>query len=122
VQARSAARQPPRATLIGGWNQTGRLAPDEEATLGRINLIHAVVAGSVALALAPAALAGGEPKNEWPFTRPVQEGATIVLRDENGFAWFDAALGAAAGLGVGLVMIGAVTLRAPRRQEPRPAL
>jgi hypothetical protein len=118
-------------------------------------LTHALVAGIVAMTLAPAALAGGEPKNEWPFTRPVTndrapaqvattsssdvvpqgepkneppftrpvaEGATIVLRDKNGFAWLDAAVGAIAGLGIALVVVGALTLRLPRRQAPRHAL
>ena len=118
-------------------------------------LTHVLVAGIVAIALAPAALAGGEPKNEWPFTRPVtserapaqvaatsandivprgepkneppftrpvSEGATIVVRGESGFDWLDATLGALAGLGIALVVFGALTLRLPRRQAPRHAL
>lgn len=39
--------------------------------LGR-SFISSVVAVIVTAVVAQAALAGGEPKNEWPFTRPVQ--------------------------------------------------
>jgi len=41
------------------------------------NTIRTTVAALVAIgALAPAALSAGEPKNEWPFTRPVAQRVT----------------------------------------------
>jgi len=40
----------------------------------RIAVTTALVAGAVA----PAALAAGEPKNEWPFTGPVAERTTAL--------------------------------------------
>ena len=42
----------------------------------RVAVTTAVVAGAVA----PAALAAGEPKNDWPFTRPVAERTTAQER------------------------------------------
>jgi hypothetical protein len=51
----------------------------------------------------------GEPKNEPPFTNPVDEApapALIVADTHNGFRWADAGIGAAAGLGLALVAVG----------------
>jgi hypothetical protein len=59
----------------------------------------------------------GEAKNELPFTRPVEEPQTIVVRPAAGFAWRDGAIGAAAGLGLAAVMGGA--LAAARRSRRR---
>jgi hypothetical protein len=55
--------------------------------------------------LAAGALAGGKPKNE-----PVHPATPVVLRAANGFAWDDAAIGAAAGFGAALAAAGAITL------------
>jgi hypothetical protein len=45
---------------------------DKEGTMHGRSFISSVVAVIVTAVVAQAALAGGEPKNEWPFTRPVQ--------------------------------------------------
>jgi hypothetical protein len=90
----------------------------------------ASVTVAVAIAVCPAALAGGEsknmppfvrgadrglsaavqgePKNKPPFTRPVPRAPTIVVRAGGGFDWTDAGIGAAAGLGVALAAAGGV--------------
>jgi hypothetical protein len=103
-----------------------------------IGLATATVA--VVLAIVPIALAGGEPKNERPFTRPAAAQATattihssgggqgeakneapftapvtdsaptIVVNRADGFDWADAAIGAAAGIGLVLAAAGAVVL------------
>ena len=63
----------------------------------------------------------GEPKNEPPFTRPV-EGATIVVGSSAAFDWGDSAIGAAAGLGLALSLVGGVVLvRNSARRTPTPA-
>jgi hypothetical protein len=96
---------------------------------------------------AQAAVAGGEPKNEWPFTRPVMQRspqaaahatsrvepaiqgepkneppftrpATIVVSSGSGFNWTDGGLGAAAGVGIALAAGGLLTLT---RKSPQPA-
>jgi hypothetical protein len=48
--------------------------------------------------------AAGEAKNNLPFTRPV--GSSTVISTSNGFDWADAGIGAAAGLGLALTLIG----------------
>lgn len=97
--------------------------------------------------LAQSALAGGEPKNQWPFTRtldnrstqgvarstvpaPMSQGemkneapfvrpATIVAAGSGGgFSWTDAAIGGVAGIGVALAGAGALAVA---RKPPRPA-
>src|SRR5262249_12010778 len=61
----TAARTPSRHAP-GGLR---RLSPPTELTMKRI--VHTTLAAlAAATAIAPAALAGGEPKNESPFTRP----------------------------------------------------
>ena len=107
-----------------------------------------------ALAIAPAALAGGEAKSGWPFTRPVavqpmahmqsasanviagepknqlpftlpvsSQSPTIIVRAGSGFSWGDAAIGAAATLGLALAAAGALALaRAPRLRKATPAI
>jgi hypothetical protein len=96
----------------------------------------AAAALAVTAILAQTALAGGEPKNEWPFTRPAAERspqaakhqptdvvvqgepknevpftrpATIVVNgDAGGFDWTSGGIGAAAGVGAALAGAGAV--------------
>jgi hypothetical protein len=110
---------------------------------------HSIRLAAVALAaaaiLAQSALAGGEPKNEWPFTRPVAERspqaaghrateppiqgepkseapftrpATVVVSSAGGFDWTSGGIGAAGGLGAALAGAGAVLVA---RKSPRPA-
>lgn len=107
--------------------------------------IFAAALGGAAL-LAQSAAAGGEPKNEWPFTRPVgrttqavtlhsaqqapviqgeskneppfTRPATVIVSSGGGFDWTDGGIGAAAGIGIALAGIGG-TLAA--RRSPRPA-
>lgn len=96
---------------------------------------------------AQVAVAGGEPKNEWPFIRPVTQRspqvathttsrvepaiqgepknelpftrpATIVVSSGSGFNWTDGGLGAAAGIGIALSAGGLVALT---RKSPHPA-
>jgi hypothetical protein len=99
-----------------------------------------IAAVAVVVAIVPVALAGGEPKNELPFTRPAAAHATtttshfnsvvqgepknqapftapagdsaptLVVRTSAGFNWADAAIGAAAGIGLILAAAGAVIL------------
>lgn len=98
-------------------------------------LLSTAVALATAALLAQAALAWGEPKNEWPFTRmvgarttqaaihrasganPVISGepkneppftrpATVIVTSSSGFNWSSGAIGAAAGLGIALVGAG----------------
>jgi hypothetical protein len=52
---------------------------EDDMTLA--NTIRTTVAALLAVGtLAPAALSAGEPKNEWPFTRPVAQRATAQQR------------------------------------------
>lgn len=110
-------------------------------------LVRTLAAGFGAAAfLAQSAAAGGEPKNEWPFTRPVgrttqaatqrpsqqtpliqgepkneppfTRPATVVVTTSRGFSWADGAVGGAAGIGVALAGAGAVLLA---RKPPRTA-
>jgi hypothetical protein len=89
-----------------------------------------------AAVLAPTALAAGEPKNQPPFTRPVDgtalvrgepkndvpftRPAEIVVEPSGGFAWTEATIGATAGAGAALAALGAVALfrRPPREAAP----
>jgi hypothetical protein len=102
----------------------------------RTRIAVATVAAVASLvAVAPAAAASpeirGEPKNEWPFTRPVSdqpraaspeirgepkneppftrpvEGPTVVVRStDGGFDWTSAAIGATVTAGVATVAAG----------------
>ena len=65
-----------------------------------------IVSLAGAAILGQPAIAGGEPKNQWPFTRP----ATIVVASSgsDGFDWTAGAIGAGAGLGLALAGTGAV--------------
>jgi hypothetical protein len=105
------------------------------------------VAFAAAAGFAQAAFAGGEPKNEWPFTRPVAQRtqqaaqhtaaqadpviqgepkndlpftrpATVVVVSGGGFSWTDGAIGGAAGLGVAIAGSGALLVA---RKSPRTA-
>src|SRR5437868_2001424 len=70
-----------------------------------------------ATAIAPQASAptSGESKNETPFTRPISTPPTIVVRGRDSFDWAAAAIGAAAGIGLSLAAAGAVAFtRIPR--------
>jgi hypothetical protein len=106
-----------------------------------------VVAFAAAATFAQAALASGEPKNEWPFTRPVAQRtqqaaqhtaaqadpviqgepkneppftrpATVVVVSGGGFSWTDGAIGGVAGLGVAIAGTGALLVA---RRSPRTA-
>jgi hypothetical protein len=65
----------------------------------------------------------GEPKNEPPFTRPV-ELAPVVVRSGGGFDWTSGGLGALGAGGAALAGYGLVLARrrAAPRAESRPAL
>jgi hypothetical protein len=98
-----------------------------------------VVALAVVAILAQAALASGEPKNEWPFTRlvgaretqavarsgsttspaprgeaknepPFTRPAVVVVSSNSGFDWSSGGIGVAAGLGVAVLGAGALSL------------
>jgi len=62
----------------------------------------------------------GEPKNHPPFAQP----DPIVAPAGNGFNWADAAIGAAAGIGIALSVAGAAGPHASprRRHEPSAGL
>src|SRR5581483_12270714 len=63
----------------------------------------------------PGARLAAEPKNELPFTRSVAIPETIVVQASNGFSWVDAAIGAAAAIGLGAAGTGAgLAVRASR--------
>ena len=63
----------------------------------------------------------GEPKNETPFTQPVPDVKTVIVREGDGFDWTAAALGAAAGIGGALAAAGGITLaRNSQRRLARP--
>jgi hypothetical protein len=104
------------------------------------------VAVAAAAIFSQSALAGGEPKNQWPFTRPISQPravqaaanqsdpvvqgepkneqpftrhvATIVVRSSDGFSWTDGAIGAIAGIGLALSGAGVLTVA---RKTPRTA-
>lgn len=90
--------------------------------------------------LAGSASAGGEPKNEWPFTRsvgaratqvatqprstvqpavqgepknepPFTRPTTLVVQSGRGFDWTDAGVGLVAGIGIAAIGAGALSLR-----------
>ena len=112
------------------------------------SLRSAIVALALASTFAQAAAAGGEPKNEWPFTRPVGQRTTqavvatarvnppiqgepkneppftrpatavVVVSGGHDFQWADTGIGAAAGIGIALSGLGALALA---RKSPRAA-
>jgi predicted NBD/HSP70 family sugar kinase len=73
---------------------------------------------------APANVISGEPKNQLPFTLPVRsQSSTIIVRASSGFSWGDAAVGAAATLGLAIAAAGALALlRTPRLRRATPAV
>ena len=108
-----------------------------------MQLRHSIRSTFVALlgaaTLAASASAGGEPKNQWPFTRPVGDRApqaaaasrpapqpviqgepkneppftrpaTVIVASDSGFHWADAGLGLLAGVGIAASGVGALTL------------
>jgi hypothetical protein len=112
-------------------------------------LLRVTAVGLAAAAiLVQSALASGEPKNEWPFTRPVTvpssqtaaspvarrasiqgepkneapftRPATVVIASSRGFDWTSGAIGGAAGLGVAILGTGGFLLVAGRKSA-RPA-
>ena len=143
--AAEAPLQPQQPTLCASAAQGGR-----DAGGTPLQLMHLI--GTTAAALAAAAvvtqgaLAGGEPKNEWPFTRSVEPRSTqaakhadvsnptiqgepkneppftrpvvVVASSRSGFSWRDGAIGGLGG--VGITLAGAGALLATRR-SPRPA-
>ena len=111
------------------------------------HLIGATAAGLAAVAvIAQGAFAGGEPKNEWPFTRTIAPRSTqaaahtaasdpiiqgepkneppftrpvvVVANSSSGFSWRDGALGGLGGVGITLAGAGALLAT---RKSPRPA-
>ena len=111
------------------------------------HLIRTTAAGFAAAAVVTqGALAGGEPKNEWPFTRTVDTRATqaanhagvadpiiqgepkneppftrpvvVTASGGTGFSWRDGALGGLGGIGITLAGAGALLAT---RKSPRPA-
>jgi hypothetical protein len=114
--------------------------------LARFLSTTAVALATVAV-VAQVALAWGEPKNEWPFTRPVDGRApqaathqtsqtqptisgepknqppftgtaTVIVASGGGFDWSSGAIGAAAGLGIALAGAGALAIA---HRSPRTA-
>jgi len=116
-----------------------------------VKLMHSirsiVVALMVASVFAASASAGGEPKNQWPFTRPVGDRGTqaatpsrttvdpviqgepkneppftrpvtVVVKSGAGFSWTDAGIGVLAGLGIAASLMG---LRSLTLKAPQPA-
>jgi hypothetical protein len=113
----------------------------------RTRVVRSSILTLVGAALfAQVAVAGGEPKNQWPFTRPVTQRspqaavhptarvepaiqgeakneppftrpATIVVSSGSGFNWTDGGLGAAAGVGIALSAGGLLSLI---RKSPQP--
>ena len=82
----------------------------------------ALAAVGAVVVVAPSAFAGGEPKNQPPFTRPVPQTTTIVVEQPaGGFHWVDALIGAGAVLGTGLAGGGALAIRSGRRAQPSTA-
>jgi hypothetical protein len=113
-------------------------------TLSR-TIYTALAVITLTASLAQAALGGGEPKNEWPFTRivdarttegttpakassaiqgeaknepPFTRPATIVVASTGGFDWASGGIGAAAGVGAALAGAGALLVA---RKLPRTA-
>jgi hypothetical protein len=115
----------------------------------RSRLLRTVIVSLAGAAvLGQSALADGEPKNEWPFNRPVAarsaQAAThttpsrepaiqgeaknelpftrpatiVVANDSEGFDWIAGGIGAAAGLGLALAGTGAVLVA---RKSPQTA-
>ena len=111
--AAEAPLQPQQPTLCASAAQGGRDAGGTPLQL--MHLIGTTAAGLAAAAVVTqGALAGGEPKNEPPFTRPV----VVVASSRSGFSWRDGAIGGLGG--VGITLAGAGALLATRR-SPRPA-
>ena len=110
-------------------------------------LASTVVALAIIAVLAQVAFAWGEPKNEWPFTRPVgahttqvaatpasrtspaisgepkneypfTRPATVIVTSNDGFDWSSGAIGAAAGIGIALAGAGVLALT---HKSPRTA-
>jgi hypothetical protein len=108
-----------------------------------VQLKHSIRSTFVVLlgasALAASASAGGEPKNQWPFTRPVGDRttqaaassssvqepviqgepkneppftrpATVIVQSSGGFSWTDAGIGLMAGIGIAASGVGLITL------------
>jgi hypothetical protein len=136
-------RRPNLATSVACGDRNRRRL---EMTIRNIAGLAAVVAVVVA-ALAPSALAGGEPKNERPFTRPVQtrffaeafvaaaerglsvqgepknelpftRPITLAAGSSSGFDWRSGGVGVVAGIGISLVGAGVVLTA---RKSPRTA-
>jgi hypothetical protein len=92
----------------------------------RTRITTTIAAVMIAAVSAAPAFAGGEPKNDGPFVRPVaqsivsgepkneapfngtvQEPPTVVVTTTgDGFSWIDAAIGAVAGIGATCVAAG----------------
>ena len=84
-------------------------------------ILATITAAVVAAGTAAPALAGGEPKNQPPFTGPVETPATVVVTSgHSGFSWGDAGIGAAAGIGAtcAAVALGALALTTRRGTAP----
>ena len=90
--------------------------------MSRSRILTALATAGAAAALAAPASGAAEPavtgpvfigeaKNELPFTRPVEQPDTIVLRQDQGFVWRDGALGALAGVGLAAAGAGSLALR-----------
>lgn len=64
----------------------------------------------------------GEPKNQPPFTGPVEQPPTVIVTDtRDGFRWADAAIGAGAGVGAVFVAAGLAALALTTRRKAAPA-
>jgi len=69
-------------------------------------VVHVLAAACLIGPPASSALAAGEPSNERSTPTP----APVVLHASNGFDWADAAIGAAAGVGVAVAAAGGITV------------
>ena len=75
----AAQSQPPSRTLPGSAAESGR---DSGGTPLQLKHFTGTILAALAAAalIAQGALAGGEPKNEWPFTRPADTRSTQAVR------------------------------------------
>jgi hypothetical protein len=98
-------------------------SPTKEDDMFATTIRTALAAVIAVVVLAPSAFAGGEPKNQPPFTQRVPQPTTtiVVERPTGGFHWVDALIGAGAMLGTGLAGGGAIAVRSNRRAQPSTA-
>lgn len=85
---------------------------------------RAATGSAAASGLSQGAVGAGEQKNQAPFTRSVTaQPQTTFAHSSSGFRWGDAAIGAAAAIGLALLLASAaIFARTSRTHESSPAL